>query len=575
MSHSHGPARAARVSHRPSWAAVEAAALTLRPPATWSRARILLLFGLALTLLLSSAPARAQSFDANRYYQQCLRFEAGGDLETARQACLNALQINPAMVDASLALARIELELGLTDSAEQRLQTIVDKTPSAEPLVLLAQAALQSGLYAEAEGDLQQARDRLAKQPNRQLSAKAAYLQGQADQHLGQYNQALSAYGEAIDQDSLNVTYRLAEANLRFELGDPTSANDQLQAYMKLSDDTKNAAVHSLLGTTLWSMGDLHAAAGELETALALRSSRDTAAQASDLRKLALIYYAEGQVDSGGLALREAARRGNLQGLLVSNGLVWLLLALALVAVHLVGESRIANATTLEVVEGPQTWSVGQVYGILFAAVLLAALAALVYSLVVYGNALAFLTPLQETDVRAVYFIALALLLVGLTWRRVGLNGWDPTERLLGSGEQAMAGIGLGVLMLAATLAYLAYAPRGGLLGPFYLNLTRLTPLVVAALVLLPLTELFFRAFAVPPLQRRYDGAIATLGSGAFSALAIGTPVVLLLVFGAVLAEVYRRRTNGITPLLAQLVMNVGLVLAVAFSAWARSLFLP
>jgi len=279
-------------------------------------------------------------------------------------------------------------------------------------------------------------------------------------------------------------------------------------------------------------------------------------------------------MQSGSLAVREAARRGNLQTLLVSNGLLWLLLFLILIGLHLVGESRIANSTTMEVVEGPQEWTVGQAYGMVFAALLMSALTALVYSLVVYHNALALATPLQDTQVKAVFLIALSVLLVVLTWRRVSMQGWDVFERLLGSGEQAATGVALGVLLLAAMLAYLAYAPRGGLLGPFYLDLTTLTPIVVAAMVLLPFTELFFRAFFVPPLKRRYDAGIATVASASLYGLVLGTPVALLFVFGVVLAEVFRRRTNGITPLLAQLVVNVGLVLAVAFSAWARSLFL-
>ncbi|MEJ2667519.1 MAG: tetratricopeptide repeat protein [Deinococcales bacterium] len=527
-----------------------------------------------LGLLAISAAARAQGFDANRYYQQCLRFEAGGDLETARQSCLNALQIDPGMVAASLALGRIELALGLESSAQQRLLGIVDKTSSAEPLVLLAQIAIQDGHYTEAESDVQQARSRLDKQPDRLLAAKTDFIAGSLNEHRGLYNEALAQYRSAIIQDGLNVAYRLAEARLRFRLGDPASARDQLEAYMKLSGDTKNAAVYSLLGTTLWSMGNLSGAAADLEKALSYRSSRDTASQANDLRKLALIYYAQGDMQSGSLAVREAARRGNLQTLLVSNGLLWLLLFLILIGLHLVGESRIANSTTMEVVEGPQEWTVGQAYGMVFAALLMAALTALVYSLVVYHNALALATPLQDTQVRAVFLIALSVLLVVLTWRRVSMHGWDVFERLLGSGEQAATGVALGVLLLAGMLAYLAYAPRGGLLGPFYLDLTTLTPIVVAAMVLLPFTELFFRAFFVPPLKRRYDAGIATVASASLYGLVLGTPVALLFVFGVVLAEVFRRRTNGITPLLAQLVVNVGLVLAVAFSAWARSLFL-
>lgn len=573
MSHPPGPSRAARASAARTGVATSAVAAPSRPDGRRAAARLVAVL-LPLALLLAHAVGHAQAFDANRYYQQCLRFEAGGDLETARQSCLNALQIKPGFVDATLALGRIELELGMTSAAVQRLQQVQGSTASAEPLVLLAQAAVSEGRYADAESYLQQAAGRLAKQPNRQLAAKADFLRGEAYEHTGLFTQALAAYASAVDQDSLNVTYRLAEARLRFRLGEPATVRDQLQAYMKLSGDTKNPAVHSLLGTALWSMGDLSGAAGQLETALALRGSSNATAQSGDLRKLALIYYAEGDMQSGGLALRQAARRGDLQSLLASDGLLWLLLLLFLVAVHLVGESRIANTTTLEVVEGPQDWTVGQAYGVLVASLLVAALAALVYSLVVYDNALAFLTPLQDVNVRAVFLVALALLLVGLTWRRVAANGWDPVDKLLGSGEQAMAGIGLGVLLLAAILAYLAFLPQGGLLGPFYLNLTHVTPLVVAALVLLPLTELYFRAFLIPPLRRRYDATIATIGSAALYGLALGTPVAVLFIFGLALAGVFQRRSNGITPLLAQLVLNVGLVLAVAFSAWARSLFL-
>lgn len=529
---------------------------------------------LLLGLLLAHTPAMAQSFDENRYYQQCLRFEAGGDLETARQSCLNALQVKPDFVDARLALARIELALGDTASAEQQLNRIRDATDSAEPLVLLAEAAVRGERYIEADALLQQAQARLASQPNRTLEGKVSYLEGQLAQRRGHYNEALTAYQRAIDADGLDLAYRLAEARLRFRLGDAATARDQLQAYMQLSGDDRNAEVRSLLGHIDWSLGDRGAATDQLETALALRTSRDTVAQARDLRTLAVIYYAEGDLQSGGLALREALRRGNLQTFVFSNALLWLLLLLVLVGVHLLGESRIANTTTLEVIEGPQPWSVGQVYGVLVASLLLAALAALVFSLVVYDNLLAVLTPLQQTDVRAVFLLVFTVVLVLLTWRRVARNGWDAVEQLLGSGEQTLAGIGLGLLLLVATLAYLAYLPLGGFLGPFYLDLSRLTPLVVAAVVLLPLTELFFRAFVIPPLARRYDAAIAVVGSAGLYALVLVTPVLLLFAIGLSLAAVFRRRSNGITPLVAQLVFHLGLVLAVALSPWVRSLFL-
>src|SRR3546814_4319380 len=75
-----------------------------------------------------------------------------------------------------------------------------------------------------------------------------------------------------------------------------------------------------------------------------------------------------------------------------------LLLFLVLVAVHLMAESRIPNTSTLEVIDGPQNWSVGQVYGVLAAGILAAVLAAMVYSLAVYNNLLAVLPPIQGSN---------------------------------------------------------------------------------------------------------------------------------------------------------------------------------
>ncbi len=51
------------------------------------------------------------------------------------------------------------------------------------------------------------------------------------------------------------------------------------------------------------------------------------------------------------------------------------------------------------------------------------------------------------------------------------------------------------------------------------------------------------------------------------------TPVVLLYIFGLVLSEMFRRRNNGMTVVVTQLVFYLGLVLVVAFIPWARSLF--
>src|SRR5690606_18473170 len=179
----------------------------------------------------------------------------------------------------------------------------------------------------------------------------------------------------------------------------------------------------------------------------------------------------------------------------------------------------------------------------------------------------------QATDALALFFITLSVMLALLSWHRVQSNGFDPMETLIGTSTKPLLGIGWGVLMLAALIAYLYYRPLDGVLGDFYLNLLQLTPYVAAAMILIPLSELFFRAMLVPPLVRRYDGRIAVVVSATLYAIVFGTPVALLLVFGVVLANLTRRNKNGIEPLLAQLTMHVGLIIAVAVSPFVRSLF--
>ena len=527
----------------------------------------------ALVMFAALGWGAGQAFDANRYYQQCLRFEAGGDLGIAKESCTNATRPNPDFTEAKLALGRVELALGELGSAESRLNRLRDETTSAEPFVLLADLAIQTDRLLEAEAFLATAQNRLTTEFNRELAARTSYLQGVVAEQRGRFSEALTFYEQAVVADSIESKYRLADASLRFKLGNLDGAREQLESYLALSDDIRNADLRELMGLIRWSSSDLEGAAEEFEAALGERRSRETEAQSRDLRNLSLIYFGLGDFDRGSQALREASRRGNLLTFLFSNTLLWLLLLLLLVATHLVGESRIANSTTLEVLEGPQLWSVGQLYGILFTSVIVSLAAAVAYSLIAFNNALAIMTPLQDTEVRAVLLITFSLMATLLTVRRVQQNGWDAFEKLLGSAEQAFLGIVIGLVLVAAMLAYLAFRPEAVWLGDFFLDLSRLTPLVIVAMVLLPLSELLFRAFAYPTLMNRYDRSIGLIISGGLSALVLVTPVVLLYIFGLVLSEMFRRRNNGMTVVVTQLVFYLGLVLVVAFIPWARSLF--
>ncbi|HNQ99046.1 MAG TPA: hypothetical protein PKN52_03535, partial [Trueperaceae bacterium] len=357
----------------------------------------------------------------------------------------------------------------------------------------------------------------------------------------------------------------------RLRLGEPAAAEQQLQSYINLTGDDRDPEVRSLIGRAQWANGELEAANGNIATAHQLRGVRNVAAQADDLRALAMIAYAQGDVDAGGLALRESLKRENLTSFLRGNSLIWLLLLVLLVGAHLIGESRIASSSSLEVVDGPRNWSVGQVFTTLFAALLLALLVTVVYGLVRFDNTLAIITPPLRSEMHALFVTVFAVLLALFAWRRVQANGFDAMETLLGSSRSAGYGVGWGALFLVGTLAYLHYIDGG--LGRFYLDFVRTSPFVVAAAFLVPLAEIYFRPFVMTPLTRRYDGAIATIGSACLSAIAFGTPSLLLVVFGLLLADAYRRRRSGWEVLVAQLTMHLGLLAAALLSPWVRALF--
>ncbi len=526
-----------------------------------------------VTLVALLASAQAQVFSAERYLQECLRFEAGGDLSTARQSCLNALQADPRSLGAELALARIDTALGEYAAAETRLNRIRAQVGTPEPTVLLAEITFAIERFDEASGHVSRARSELAASPDAALGARVAYLEGRLAQRDGRVEDALVAYGEAIAFDALEVRYRLADAQLRFRLGDVDGAQRQLQAYEVISGDVRNAAVKSLLGRLLWSQGQLGPAVDTLETALALRGLRDSATQADDLRVLSLMYYAQGDLDSGGIALREASRRGNLVGQATNTALLWVLALITLLGVVLVAESRRAGIAPDSGGE-PPPWSLGEAFGTLVAAVLMGFAASLLYAAFVQQNLLALFTPLQRQDTLAVYAIVFALTAALLTWRRVRRAGLDPSSYLLGPTGSALNGVLLGLALCGVTIAYLALVPRGGVFGPFLFDLARPTPLVVAALALLPLAEFTFRGLLQPSMTRRYGSGNAIAAMALLWAIVYGTPVLALVIGGLGLAEGTRRQPGALVAFLAVLVGWLTLLALTAALPQVRGLFL-
>lgn len=525
------------------------------------------------TLLVASvwlSTGSAQGFSGPFYYQQCRRLEALGDLEAARQSCLNALELNAATVDTKLALARVELGMGNAASAEARLNELRDLTQSAEPYVLLAEAALAGGRYDAAESYLRTARERLAQIPDSEFEGRFYFVGGKIAAFKGDYGAAQRAYRSATLSEPLNRRYPVALAGLLFDLGDAAGARAELERYEQFSGATRDPLLLSLMGRVKWAQSDLSGATRDLETAVALRGSEDASAQAEDLRALALIYYGQGDTRAGSLALRAALRRGALLLTVLNRSLLWLALLVGLLALHLLGESRVVRTSAVDELDVPKVWTVRQVYTVLAVALGLSLAVTFVYSVVRYDNYLAVLTPLQGGDVRSLYFACVGVFLFLFTLLRLSRDGFDPVETLLGGADKAALGAVVGVGLLALTVAYFVYVPG---FGSFYLNFSRLTPTLVAAVVLVPLSEVFFRGFAMPPFQARYPRVYATLLSGVLFALVFVSPVLLLLAIGLILAEVFRRTGSGLATLVASLVLHLGLVVGVALLPWVRQLF--
>lgn len=528
---------------------------------------------IALTIVGSLAIVHGQAFSADRFLQECLRFEAGGDLTTARGSCRNALEVDPDLAQANLALARIELALGEYASAETRLRGLRGRVPGAETSVLLAEVAYATGRVDEAAGLAATARSELADAEDVGLRGRIAFLEGAIAESRGEIDAALGGYERAIAADGLQPAYRLADADLRWRLGDLDGALVQLRGYESVAGNALDADVKALWARVLWAQGSAGEAAGQMETALALRDVRDSDAQAADLRALAILYYGQGDVDSGGLALREALRRGNLMAQFDGNTALWILGLVVLLAIHLVGEARHGGLVTAPV-EGPKPWSLGQAYGVLLAGALLGLAAALIYGALVHQNSLVLLTPHLKHEARSIYLIVFALTTAALAWWSVRRNGWNPAERLLGHSDGLLSGVLVGALVYAGALAYLIYVPRGGGAGPFFLDLASLTPLRIAALAVVPVAEPFFRGFLRPAVAHRYGAPLTVAVVGLAWALAFATPLVLLVPVGFALAELDRRRPNGLAAATALWVAWLGLAATVAVSPFVRSLFL-
>ncbi len=517
--------------------------------------------------------AQSQTFNPNTYYENCLRFEALGNLEIAEENCLNALEIQSEYPESNLALARIYFKMGNTSQSERRLALVPDNMVSPEILILAAEIALAKGNFSKAEQSLNQAKILLEKNYDNEQKSILFFLSAKISEAKGEYKASLKSYANAILNNPLEKDFRLSLAKLQYKLGLLNDASQQLEKYQEYSNDNRDPDILALMGRIKWAQGDLKNASTFLEKAVTMRGSNDTKLQSDDLATLAYIYYGQGNTRAGNLTLKDASRYNSPFLSLMVNKLIWLALLIFTLGLHLWGESKIVSKTSLEYIEKPMPWTMQNFYSILFSSIFSGFLAMMAFSFLRYHNLLAIITPIQLVDTRAVFFIIFTLVSLGLMIKRLHDNSWDISDVLIQSSNQASQGIIWGIVLLLISLLYLIYSPQYLGMEKFYLNLSHLTPLLIAAAILLPINELFFRVFAITALKNRYGIKLAIIISSLVFALFLGNPLFLVVIIGLILSIIYNKTKVGLIPTIAVLTLHLGLILAVAFIPRLSHLF--
>jgi membrane protease YdiL (CAAX protease family) len=100
-----------------------------------------------------------------------------------------------------------------------------------------------------------------------------------------------------------------------------------------------------------------------------------------------------------------------------------------------------------------------------------------------------------------------------------------------------------------------------------------LRPSLIILFLVLPFAEVFFRAFAFYPLEKRYGGLIGGGIAAVLFALTLTNPVLLLLLLGAGLVLVVSRAKSVVPVMVAQFVFLGGLLLCLLYIPAIRNWF--
>jgi tetratricopeptide (TPR) repeat protein len=520
-------------------------------------------FAVLLALFALSGGASAQLRQAQTSYSRCVEFFVRQDNpQIAEQFCNTAVQFAPEVAEYQRMYARVLLANGNPDGAEGALNAARARAVVPENDLIAAEIALYR---SDLQTALDSARAALGAPGLQRLETiRALRVTGTVLARQSLDEEALADLERAIALEPRDVRLRRAAADLYLKR-EPRRA----VALLELAP-LKTAPILADLGRAQWVAGDLTAAIQTLEgitgRVQSFSSERETYQRA--LGALAYAYYGQGRFNEGNRVLTLMDNQGNLFALFISRSLPWLLGILLLLVLHLLGESRIEPLSTIEIQDGPRPWTVAVVYTWLLLAVLVGGVAALVGGNLIYGNFLAILTPYQSGTIKDLYFVCFALTLFALSLQTTASNGWNVRDQLFGKArrEVALDGPAVGLVMLAAALLYQFGVHFINFKG-FYLDLSTWRTTLALAMLILPLSEVYFRAFALYPMEKRYGQGIAYAILSVIYALALTSPLPLLIGFGVGLLHFTNRAGGTLPAIVAQWVFHVGLLIALAIPA--------
>jgi tetratricopeptide (TPR) repeat protein len=526
---------------------------------------------LTLFALLVAGSATAQLINtqrvAQRNFADCQKFFLRlSDPITAESQCRSAVQYDPETAAYHRLFARVLLELGKFSDASASLSSARAKGAISEDDAIEAEIAYRQNNLETAIA----AASRVTVAPA-DVQLRAYKVLGLSQKRLSRFDEALITFKQAVQLIPSDVLSRR-------ELADLYLKNEPRRALAVLAEaPNKPMPLLADLGRVQWITGDLKGAIRTLESVAAKPkafSSQERSTYQKALGALAYSYFGQGRFSDGQQVMNQMDTGGNWFGLFISRTLPWLMGIVLLLVLHLVGESRIEPLSTIEIQDGPRPWSVGTAYLWLIISVLAGGIAALFVGNLMFGNFFAILTPYQSGIATDTFLIVMTLTMLLLSFQTAKANDWKINEVLFGKAtpESMAEGIAAGLLLVGLAIAYQFGMRQLGISGFFTDVLNWRVSLILLVLVV-PLSEVFFRAFALFPLEKRYGTVIGSTIAVTLFALCFVAPLPLLLLHGGILVFVAVRAKSTVPTMLAQVIFLIGLLSCLAFIPAIRNWF--